>query len=170
MGLALSLPVKQENKKRSVLFVCTANICRSPMAVGLFRRMIENDPDCWRVESAGVNGRAGFPAAEYTLLVLQQRGIGLSDHRSRPITRSIASDFQLILTMEKNHKEAIQAAFPDLSARVKFLAEIVNDNRDIVDPIGRPLLEYEDTAREIESILKRGFPVICRLTDEQADF
>ncbi len=159
----------ENGKKRSILFVCTANICRSPMAAGLFRRIVQDEPEVWQVESAGINGRAGLPAAEYTLLVLQQRGIDFSEHRSRPITRSIVSDFQLILTMEKNHKEAIQAAFPDLASRVKTLAEIVGENRDIVDPIGRPLLEYEDTAREIESILRRGIPAICRMTDEPAD-
>jgi protein arginine phosphatase len=156
-------------KSHSVLFVCTANICRSPMAVGLFKHMIEGGSDIWRVESAGVYARVGWPAAEYTLQVLERRGIDLSEHRSRLITVDIAENFRLILTMEKNHKEAIQAAFPKLSGRIKLLTEIVGENRDIVDPIGRSYLEYEDTAREMESILKRGSSVIFHLAEEQSD-
>lgn len=152
---------------RSILFVCTANICRSPMAVGLFRHLTKSEPDLWQVESAGVYARPGCQAAEYTLQVLERRGINLSGHRSRSISRDLAKDFQLILTMERNHKEALQAAFPEFSRKIMLFTEIVGERRDIVDPIGKPLLEYEDTAREMESILRRGYTSIGRLMGER---
>ncbi len=157
----------QENRpQRSVLFVCTANICRSPMAVGLFQLINTSETALWRVESAGVYAKTGCPAAEYTLRVLEDRGIDLSDHRSRAISSELMTDFQLILTMEKNHKEALQAAFPEHSHKTMVFTAIVGENRDIIDPIGRSYLEYEHTARELESILQLGFPYICRMTGE----
>jgi protein-tyrosine-phosphatase len=149
---------------RSVLFVCTANICRSPMAVGLFTRMIKLDQELWRVESAGVYAKPGFPAAQNTIKVLEQRGVTFSNHQSRLATPELLEEFQLILTMEKGHKEALKAAYPSLAGKIFLLTEIVGEYRDIVDPIGLSLVDYEDTAKEMESILWRGLSRICELT------
>lgn len=137
----------------SVLLVCTANICRSPMAMGLLRGRVQAESAAWRIESAGVWAQTGLPAAEYTRLVLQARGIDLADHHSRRVTRDLIRQFHLVLTMEAGQKTALQAAFPECAGRIYLITELAGENWDIADPVSCPLEDYEDTARELEGIL-----------------
>lgn len=153
----------------SVLFVCTANICRSPMAMGLLRAKVEQEADEWRIESAGVWAQNGQPAAVFTRQVLADRGIELGNFRSRPITRELVESFNLILTMERGQKEALRAAFPQQASKVFLLTEMANRFGDIVDPIGGPLMDYEDTAREIEHLLTKGYERIRELAADAPD-
>jgi protein-tyrosine-phosphatase len=138
------------------------------MAVGLFTHMAKQHHAHWQVGSAGVYARGGYPAAQYTLQVLSGRGIDLPNHRSQGVTPELIADYQLILTMEKGHKEVLVAAFPAEYRKIFLLTEMVGESRDIVDPIGSSLIEYEDTAREIQSILSRGFKRMMELTNPQA--
>ena len=147
---------------KSVLFVCSANICRSPMAVGLLQAKV-SDVD-WRIESAGVWAQPGYKAARNTLKVLKQRGIDLSVHRSQPITKELVQEFDLILTMESGHKEALRAAFPQDASRIYMLSEMAGSRLDIIDPIGRTMADFEDTALEIDAFLDQGFAKIQSLT------
>ena len=147
----------------SILFVCAANICRSPMVMGLMTKQIARSSDEWRIESAGVWADVGYPAARNTLQVLENRGIDISKHRSRPVTFELISDFNLILVMERNQKEAMRAAFPQFADRIFILSEMIGQETDIVDPIGGPLVDFEDTAQEIETILSDGYPRIFEL-------
>lgn len=149
--------------KSSVLFVCTANICRSPLAMGLMTKQVSQSLDNWQIESAGVWASAGYPAARNTLQVLENRGIDISNHRSRPITPELISEFDLILVMERNQKEALQAAFPEFADRIYLLSEMIDQHTDIIDPIGGTLFDFEDTAQEIETILSEGILKILKL-------
>ena len=147
----------------SILFICSANICRSPMAEGLFQIKVRGQTGPWRIESAGVWGMDGSPAADNTLRVLLKRGIDLSSHLARQVTLDLASQFNLILTMERGHKEALNAAMPQISRRVFVLSEMAGKAYDIPDPIGGDVAEFEDTARELERIFERGWERICQL-------
>lgn len=154
----------------SVIFVCTANICRSPMAMGLLRNRVALQAGEWRIESAGTWASYGEPAAGRGQLALQAYGIDLSDHRSRPVTAELLAGFNLILTMERGHKEALRAEFPSLARRVYLLSEMIGQFFDIHDPIGGPQVDFDDTARELNMLLSRGFDKISRLSqDEPAD-
>lgn len=133
------------------------------MAMGLMSAKVEGDAEEWRVESTGIWAQRGLPAAQYTRDVLQARGINLEDYRSRPLTRDMVDDFNLILTMERNHREALRAAFPQHSAKIFMLSEMVGKMSDLVDPVGGPLADFEDTAREVETILEKGYERIYRL-------
>jgi protein-tyrosine-phosphatase len=148
---------------RSVLFVCTANICRSPMAMGLFYAQVMPSACDWRIASVGIFAAPGYPAAQNTLVLLRHKGIDLSGHRSAQITQEIMSDYNLILTMERGQKEALQVAFPDHAQKVYLMSEMVGGNWEIADPVGGALVEFEETAREIEHILTVGYPKICTL-------
>ncbi|MEW5868636.1 MAG: low molecular weight protein arginine phosphatase [Chloroflexota bacterium] len=150
----------------SVLFVCSANICRSPMAQGLFLARLGGDIADWRVQSAGVWARDGYSAHANTLSILRDRGVDLSAHRSRQVNLEIMENFKLILTMESGHKEALQAAFPQYAERVYLLTEIVGQQFDIVDPVGGPFIEFEATAGEIDDLLGRGFDRLKELARE----
>jgi len=134
------------------------------MAVGIFSQFIKDSHESWRIGSAGLYAEPGYPAAQNTLKVLQKRGVELRDHRSQMVTPELIAEFQVILTMEKGQKEALRAAYPQYARKILLFAEIVGENKDIIDPIGRSLLEYEDTAREMISILSRGFDRIKELT------
>jgi len=156
----------------SVLFVCTANICRSPMVEGLMcaKAQQETDEDEWQVQSAGVWADSGYPAAVNTINVLAALGIDLRSHRSQPITQDLVYSFNLILVMERNHKEALHAAFPNHSEKIFMLSEMVDKESDVVDPIGGSIADFEETARELEEILDRGFHKISLLSiDNRSD-
>jgi protein-tyrosine-phosphatase len=151
----------------SVLFVCTANICRSPMAVALFKRKIASlpDKDEWRVESAGTWGLDGSGITEGVRVVLEEKGVECEEHVARTVDREMLSSFDIILTMEKDHKEALKIEFPELSERIYLLSEMVGERFDVRDPIGRPLSEVRKTARIIEMVLDKGFSRICELAE-----
>lgn len=151
---------------RSVLFVCTANICRSPMAEGLLQSLDKGGPDEWRISSAGVWASGHQAASLNAVRVLEQNGVDISDHRSQPVTSSILETHQLILVMEENHKDVLNNVYPQFREKVFLLREMVGDRGDILDPIGLSLDEYESTAQEIYNILEKGFPKIKKLTAE----
>jgi protein-tyrosine-phosphatase len=151
---------------RSVLFVCTANICRSPMASEIFKHKVSklDNPADWRIQSAGTWAAEGIPAvpnAQLTLASLYK--IDLLNHSSRVVSRKLLSSFNLILTMEKGHKEALQVEFPELAGRVYLMSEMVEENREIRDPIGGTPFDFRDTARELDRILTEGFDKIRQL-------
>jgi protein-tyrosine-phosphatase len=148
---------------RSVLMVCTANICRSTMAMGLLLGKLTQVRDNWSIESAGVWAIDGLPAAEKTLFVLSERGIDIRNHRSRLVTAEIIRDFKLILVMERNHKEALRLGFPEFASRIYLLTEMIEESYDIKDPIGGSLADFEDMAKEIDGILNLGFENISKL-------
>ena len=126
------------------------------MAMGLWRSRVAGDLPAWRVESAGIWALQGYPAAEKARLVLQARGLDISDHRAASVTPDLLAQFDLALTMEARHKQALQEAFPQLAKRVYLLTEMVGRTDDIEDPIGGPVSECEELARELEGIFARG--------------
>jgi protein-tyrosine-phosphatase len=150
----------------SVLFVCTANVCRSPMAMALLESKVKSQDNQWLIKSAGVWAMPGYPVAENTRLLMSELGVDLSEYVSQPITPKLMAEFNLILTMESGQKEALKAAFPQYSAKVFLLSEMVGENDDVVDPIGRPMVDFKETAREIHRILTRGFERIKQLASD----
>jgi len=152
----------------SVLFVCTANICRSPMAMGLLYARVANRADPWKVESAGTWAIPGQPAASNTRKVLLESKIDIAEHRSRTVTRELLYDFNLTLVMEQGQKEALRSEFPEIASRVYRFSEMIGENFDIEDPIGGPLEAYRNTAQVIERILTEGFEKIGQLSADQA--
>lgn len=157
------------NAKRSVLFVCTANICRSPMAMGLLRYKVsasqsESPEDDTLVASAGTWALDGYPAALNSILVMGELGIDISDHTSRMITLDMMDRFNLVLTMERGHKEALQIEFPDYASNVYLLSEMIGKGYNIQDPIGRSLREFRHTVTEIDKILTEGYVKILGLS------
>lgn len=148
-----------------ILFVCTANICRSPMAAGIFSKIIEDqgESEQWNVESAGTWGLDSEPASIGSQTVMNEMGIDISNHRSRRVDYDLLESFDLILTMESGHKEALRVEFPELSDRVFILSEMINVEEDITDPIGGPIEEYKACADLIEHYILNGFPEIINL-------
>ncbi len=150
----------------SVLFVCTANICRSPVAMGILRSKTRQEDDGeWRIESAGVWAREGAPAEYFSQIIVKEKGIDLSQHRSQRISADLMKEFNLILTMEMGQKEGLKAAYPKYAKKVYLITEMVDSQQDIVDPYGSSLHDFQDTARELEWILDKGYQRIRQLAE-----
>jgi protein-tyrosine-phosphatase len=154
----------------SILIVCTANICRSPMAEAILKQLVaeRTDADQWHIESAGTWANSGSPAADLSQLVMKEMGLDISDHQSKPVTEDLLGHFDLILTMEKNQKEALTIKFTSYTDRIFLLSEMVGLFESIPDPIGGELVDYQDTARLIRKILVGGFDRISQLADQHS--
>ena len=153
---------------KTILLVCTANQCRSPMAEGLMRRKLEREgrADEIRAASAGVDALDGCRATENSIQAMAARGIDISGHRSRATTDRILQDAALILTMERAHANVLQALFPAHAERVHLLAQMAGLESDVADPVGSPLEDYRRTAQEIENLIELGYHRMMQLIGE----
>jgi protein-tyrosine phosphatase len=149
----------------TVLFICTANIIRSPIASALFDRKLEqrNLNHAWRSESAGTWAREGYPAARESQELLKAMGIDLSRHRSRMVNETILKGADLVLVMEKGHREALWFEFPAFRGRVFLLSEMCGVETEVRDPVGGTREDFEATIRDIDHWLSQGFSEIIQL-------
>ncbi|GAB4580746.1 MAG: low molecular weight protein arginine phosphatase [Anaerolineales bacterium] len=148
-----------------VLFVCTANIIRSPIASALFARKLlaEGLREGWQTASAGTWARDGYPAARESQEILGKMGIDLSRHRSRVVNETLLQRADLVLVMEKGHKEALWAEFPSYKDRVYLLSEMIGLQADVHDPVGGTYADFEETVRDLQEIIDQGFLKIVAL-------
>ena len=121
----------------------------------------------FHAESAGVWTVDGRPATGAAVIVLSNRGIDISRHRSRLITEEMVRNVALILTMTRSHAEAIRAEFPAYRNKVYLLSEMIGAKFDIEDPVGGTLQQHEMTVQDIENLIERGFPRIMQLVGGQ---
>src|SRR5882672_11970925 len=138
---------------KTVLFVCTGNVCRSPMAEGLFKHATRGRGN-YRVLSAGVGAVDGQPASDHAVRALREIGIDISTHRSRHLTGDLISQADYIFGMTHSHVDAIMLLYPQAAEKTFLLREFDETldayENDISDPIGGSFDIYCNCRDQIE--------------------
>lgn len=144
-----------------IVFVCTGNTCRSPMAEGLFRKFLgerlqlDNEDELFGrgflITSAGIAAVNGAAASPESVEAARSAGADISGHLSRPLTRQMIYHADRIFTMTRGHFESIVASFPEAAEKTELLAR---DGRDICDPFGQDQTAYDACRRDLEESLR----------------
>jgi RpiB/LacA/LacB family sugar-phosphate isomerase len=130
---------------KTILFICTGNICRSPMAEGLFRRAAAGHGD-YRVFSAGLGAVDGQPPSPYSVDAMNELGIDISKQRSRMLTNQLVEQADYIFGMTHSHVDTLQLLYPNAAEKTFLLREFDDTldvyEKDISDPIGGSFSVY----------------------------
>lgn len=156
-----------------ILTVCTANICRSPMAAALLEHALKAQPEPlkhWRVASAGVAARGGERVSENSVTALRKVGLDISGHSSQPLTPQLASQADVIFVMTESHRSMVQLMFEPPPKHLYLLREFMpgETEKQIGDPYGGPLSVYEACRDEMVEALPTVLEFLNQLATAKA--
>src|SRR6267143_2740391 len=138
---------------KTVLFVCTGNVCRSPMAEGIFRHAVQGRGD-YRVFSAGLGAMEGQPPSHYAVQAVRELGIDISGQRSRMLTPELVDEADYIFGMTHSHIDTVILMYPHAAEKTFLLREFDETldlfEKDISDPIGGSYDIYLNCRDQIE--------------------
>ncbi|MFZ5882114.1 MAG: hypothetical protein ACOY0R_22305 [Chloroflexota bacterium] len=155
----------------SVLFICTANRFRSPLAAAWFQKRLQGEVDArdWSVGSAGTWAEAGQTVVPPAKWMAEHFGVDLDAHRSQRVGGDLLSRYNLVLVMENNQREGLLVEFPQFEGRILLLSQAATGVAyDIPDPGVIPDESFLDIAREVTGLVDKGFQNICRLARQSA--
>jgi protein arginine phosphatase len=139
---------------KRILFVCTGNTCRSPMAEAILK---SKKIDGLEVRSAGIYAATGSEASAHAKKVLDQNQIE-HNHLSNMLTLESVHWADLILTMTGSHKNAILQQYPEIAGKVFTLKEFTGEeyDMDVVDPFGGSVAIYQETYEELNKLITKA--------------
>ncbi|MGF7087538.1 protein-tyrosine phosphatase [Kroppenstedtia sanguinis] len=143
---------------KKVLFVCTGNTCRSPMAEALLRQKAMEEGIRLEVRSAGISAVNGLSPSDAAVQVMKEKGIDHSSHRSRPLDAAMAAWADLILVMTEAHKQMLVHRYPDAVDKLHTLKEYVleDSQQEKVKSLQRLQVDLETCRALLEQAEKEG--------------
>ncbi|NLM12986.1 MAG: low molecular weight protein arginine phosphatase [Epulopiscium sp.] len=148
---------------KKIMFVCTGNTCRSPMAEALTKNALEkaslNDVE---VVSRGISVFFSSGASEYAHQAMKEYGLNLDTHKSKQIEPKDIEDVDLILTMTNSHKQYLHHNFPAHKGKIFTLKEFVEESGDVEDPFGGQIKEYRSCAENLHQLVQKLVKKISR--------
>lgn len=156
-----------DKERKLLLFVCTGNTCRSPLAQVIAQSLLaEAGLTNWQVASAGLAAFRGMSASRHALTAAQVLQLDLSAHQSQPLTAALAAQADLILVMTEAHKDSILQQLPQLREKVYTIREFSGSSGDVQDPFGGTAADYLETAQELKALLQ---PIVQKLAAAAAE-
>lgn len=151
-------------KFKKVIFVCTGNTCRSPMAEAIYKNL-DRESDI-KVLSRGIVVLFSEPINPKAEIVLTKHDLELGGHRSKGLRESDIDENTLLLTMTQDQKRKILQGYPG-AMHVYTIKEFTGENGDVVDPYGGSLLDYEDCYNELARLVKKTVYKINEINEKE---
>ena len=141
---------------KKILFVCSGNTCRSPLAEGIAKKILSDSlPEQMEISSAGTSAMEGVSASGHSIQVARKHGIDISDHRARLLNKTLIKDSDLIVTMSSKHKDTLGIIEPAGLDYTFLLLDFYDEEGDIPDPVGSDIEGYEDVFELINNCLEQ---------------
>jgi protein-tyrosine phosphatase len=150
---------------KKVLFICTANVCRSPMAEAIFNALAKDRDLPFRSESAGTAALEGRPIAPNAVAALEEVGIYPEAHRARQVSEAMIEESELVLVMSARHAAALHRLCGNLSQKIYTLPEYASGSRieeGVPDPYGHTMAAYRSSVRQLYMYVERAVERIGR--------
>jgi len=156
-----------------ILFVCSGNTCRSPLAEGIARRLLTAHADsAFSVESAGTFAEPGGVASSGSLEVARENGLDLESFQSRRLTGAIVDAADVVLVMEPAHRSMILGERPTADTKTLLLGELSGRQgreASVPDPFGGPIDSYRRTFQRLETLIRDGLPRLLEMAARKAE-
>ena len=140
----MSEKMSEKMSDKKILFLCTGNTCRSPMAECLWNHLSAERGVPMKAISAGVHAHQGYPASQGSWEAMDARGLSLSEHRATPLTEKLLQEVHMVVGMSPAHVQALRERFPSNTVPARSFSP------SVADPVGGSLAVYQRTAAELE--------------------